>query len=84
MTKNIEELLKATPLTDSENNRYASIKRVALANRKSENQRHADAIGAIEAREPTGRRGKPAVVRANGGKVWLGRLQFSLSSRSKT
>jgi hypothetical protein len=51
MTKNVEELLKATPLTDSESNRYASIKRVALANRKSENQRHADAIGAIEARE---------------------------------
>jgi hypothetical protein len=46
-----EELLRGSQLTDSENSRYATIKRVAIANRKSESQRHADAIGAIDARE---------------------------------
>jgi hypothetical protein len=51
MTENVEKLLNAAPLTESESNRFASIKRVSIANRKSENQRHADAIGAIEARE---------------------------------
>lgn len=47
----IEEILNSVVMTDGESNRYASIRRVAIASRKTEETRHADALSAISAKE---------------------------------